>query len=259
MYFDSFPSCSCGTYRRVLAAERQMEVVARDAGHLLRLEAEQLADAVVLVDHVVADPEVAKLASALPSRLSARGGLLRKTCCVGQQDETQLAPDEPAARRCDREAQLGVWGERLAARASALDLPQERRLPLAPRRGARTRRRRGSRARRTRRARSPPREAAGGDRRALRLERVRLRLRERVELVAPSSASGEALLLARPPHVVRLPDESGARSTAARVAGIVRRRASLVLRRARSTSSSRRAARPRVDDRARRPGAARAA
>jgi hypothetical protein len=38
----------------VLAAEGEEEVVARDARDLLRLEAEQLPDAVVLVDDVVA-------------------------------------------------------------------------------------------------------------------------------------------------------------------------------------------------------------
>src|SRR5213075_2251783 len=42
----------------VLAAEREQEVVARDAGDLLRLEPEQLADAVVLVDDVVARAQV---------------------------------------------------------------------------------------------------------------------------------------------------------------------------------------------------------
>ena len=42
----------------VLAAEGEVEVVARDAGDLLRLEAEQLADTVVLVDDVVAGAEV---------------------------------------------------------------------------------------------------------------------------------------------------------------------------------------------------------
>ena len=42
----------------VVAPEREEEVVARDAGHRLRLEAEELADAVVLVDDVIAGPEV---------------------------------------------------------------------------------------------------------------------------------------------------------------------------------------------------------
>ena len=42
----------------VVAAEGEVEVVARDAGDLLRLEAEQVPDAVILVDDVVADPQV---------------------------------------------------------------------------------------------------------------------------------------------------------------------------------------------------------
>ena len=42
----------------VVAAEGDEEVVAGDAGDLLRLEAEELADAVILVHDVVARPEV---------------------------------------------------------------------------------------------------------------------------------------------------------------------------------------------------------
>src|SRR5207237_5847001 len=42
----------------VIAAERKQEVVARDAGDFLRLETEELADAVVLVDDVVARAQV---------------------------------------------------------------------------------------------------------------------------------------------------------------------------------------------------------
>ena len=42
----------------VLSAERELKVVARDARDFSRLEAEQLADAVVLVDDVVARAEL---------------------------------------------------------------------------------------------------------------------------------------------------------------------------------------------------------
>src|SRR5204862_7650134 len=42
----------------ILALERDEQVVAGDRGDLLRLEAEQLADAVVLVDDEVADAEL---------------------------------------------------------------------------------------------------------------------------------------------------------------------------------------------------------
>ena len=197
----------------VLAAERQIEVVARDTGHLLRLEAEQLADAVVLVDHVVADPQVGE-ARERPAEPPVRPrGPLAEDLRVRQQHETQLAPDEPAARRCDREAQRGVGGERLALREHRrLDLPQERRLPL------------GLAAMRERHDDAVPRadepgelvlrlgEAACRYGRPLRLERVRLRLRERVELGrAVEGDRRKALLLGDATHVVRLPDEVGAR------------------------------------------------
>ena len=188
-----------------------MEVVARDTGHLLRLEAEQLADAVVLVDHVVADPQVGE-ARERPAEPPVRPrGSLAEDLRVGQKHETQLAPDEPAAGRCDREAQRGVGGERLALREHRrLDLPQERRLPL------------GLAAMRERHDDAVPRadepgelvlrlgEAACRDRRPLRLERVRLRLRERVELGrAVEGDRRKALLLGDATHVVRLPDEVG--------------------------------------------------
>ncbi len=193
----------------VLAAERQMEVVARDPGHLLRLEAEQLADAVVLVHHVVADTQIGE-ARERPAEPPVRArGSLAEDLRVREQDETQLAPDEPAARRRDRETQRRVGGERLPVREHRrLDLPQERRLPL------------GLAAMRERHDDAVPRadesgelvlrlgEAARRDGRPLRLERVRLRLRERVELGrAVEGNPRKALLLGDATDVVRLPDE----------------------------------------------------
>ena len=61
----------------VVAAKREEEVVARDARDRLRLEAEQLADAVVLVDDVVAGAQVGERlqrAAAHPPARAARGG-----------------------------------------------------------------------------------------------------------------------------------------------------------------------------------------
>ena len=52
-------------------------------------------------------------------------------------------------------------------------------------------------------------DPACGDRRALRLEAMRLPLRERVELGRAVQLDGETLLLADAAHVVRLPDEVG--------------------------------------------------
>ena len=57
----------------VLALEGEEEVVARDAGDVLRLEAEETPDAVILVDDVVADAEVGEgLERATETRVDAR-------------------------------------------------------------------------------------------------------------------------------------------------------------------------------------------
>ncbi len=96
----------------VVAAEREEEVVARDAGDLLRLEAEELADAVVLVDDVVADPEVGerrerptepRVGARRPScgrpacRAGARGrGLARRARAVRARRRTRRRVREPA-------------------------------------------------------------------------------------------------------------------------------------------------------------------
>jgi hypothetical protein len=53
----------------VLAAEGELQVIARDTGDLPCLEAEQLADAVVLVDDVVARPQLGERLEGAP-----RGG-----------------------------------------------------------------------------------------------------------------------------------------------------------------------------------------
>ena len=79
----------------VVAAEREEEVVARDAGDLLRLEAEQLADAVVLVHDEVAGAQVGE-------RLRARGRDARPR----------------AAAACGRPACRGAGRARARARRS---------------------------------------------------------------------------------------------------------------------------------------------
>ena len=195
----------------VLAAEGKVEVVARDARDLLRLEAEELADAVVLVHDVVADPEVGKARErpAEPPVCARRS--LPEDLRVGEQDEAELPPHEAPARRRDREAELGLGAERLAGlEERRLDLAQERGLPL---RLAAMRERDDDAVPGSDEARELVLglcQSACGDGGSLRLERVRLRLRERVELGgAVERDRCEALLLGDAPHVVGLPDEVG--------------------------------------------------
>ena len=151
----------------------------------------------------------AKLASARPRRRSARGGRLRNTCVSGQEHETELAPDEPPSRGRDREAQLRLGAEHLARRKQrSLDLSQERRLPL----GFAPMRERDDDAVAGADERSEVvlglREPARGDSGSLRFERVRLPLRERVELGRPVERErGEPLLLGDAAHLVGLPDD----------------------------------------------------
>ena len=80
----------------VVAPEGEEEVVAGDAGDLLRLEAEELADAVILVDDVVADPQVGERGERpTEPRVGARRPLA-EDLRVGQQHEAEIAPDEAA-------------------------------------------------------------------------------------------------------------------------------------------------------------------
>ena len=195
----------------VLAAEREEEVVAGDAGDLLRLEAEQLADAVILVDDVVADAQVGERGErAAEAGVGARRPLA-EDLRVGQEHEPELAPDEPAARRRDREADGRVTRERSAVGVDrALDLAQQ---PALPQRLAAVRERDDDAVAGADEAGELVLglgEAAGRDRRPLRLELERLPARERVELGdALEPDRGEALLLPDGAYLVRLPDEVG--------------------------------------------------
>src|ERR687888_983705 len=87
----------------VVAAEREQQVVAGDPRDLLRLEAAQLGDAVVLVDDVVAG---AQIGEALQRTAGRRGGARRalaEDLRVGEQREPEVAPDEATARGRNRE------------------------------------------------------------------------------------------------------------------------------------------------------------
>ena len=88
----------------VLAAEGEEEVVARHARDLLRLEAEEATDAVVLVDDVVAGAQVGeRLQRTAEPRVRPRRPL-PEDLHVGEKRDPEVAPDEAAAGRADDEA-----------------------------------------------------------------------------------------------------------------------------------------------------------
>ena len=169
----------------VVAPEGEEEVVARDAGDLLRLEAEQLPDAVVLVDDEVARPQVGEGGKRPAEAAVGARRPLAEDLRVGQQNEPELAPDEPAARRRDGEEELRLLGELLAgveqARVGALEeVLRAQRLTGVRKRDDDP----VTAANEARELRLGLGEPACGDRRPLGLERERLALRERVELGA---------------------------------------------------------------------------
>src|SRR4051794_8732259 len=167
----------------VVALERDEQVVARDSGDLLRLEAEELADAVVLVDDEVADAQLREGLQRPPeARLSARGALA-EDLAVREEDEAELAPDEAAAGRSDGEVEPRVARERGAVlQQRGLELAQQ---VLRAERLAAVRERDDDAVAATDEALQlllGLGEPAGSERRALRLERERLTRRKRVEL-----------------------------------------------------------------------------
>src|SRR5207302_2456222 len=98
----------------VVAAEAEEEVVARDAGDLLRLEAEQLADPMVLVHDVVARAQIGERLERAAADAALPRRPLAEDLRVGQEHEPQVAPDEAAPRRRDREQQLRVARQSVA-------------------------------------------------------------------------------------------------------------------------------------------------
>ncbi len=196
----------------VLAAEGEQEVVARDAGDGVRLEAEQPADAVILVDDVVPRAEVGEGLQRAPAETTLTRHAPTEHLVVGQQDEAEVAPDEAAPRGRDGEEELGLLGQ-LVPRLehSRLDPAEEvlrpQRLPAMregdddPLAGPQER---GELA-------LGLGEPAGGDGGPLRFERERLGLRERVKLGRPGQRGRvrDAVLLPDAAHVIRLEDEVG--------------------------------------------------
>jgi len=87
----------------VLASKREQQVVARDVGDAARLEGEELADAVVLVDDEVARAQVGEaLQSAADPRVGPRRALA-EDLRVREEDEAEIAQDEAAPRGGDGE------------------------------------------------------------------------------------------------------------------------------------------------------------
>src|SRR4029453_7421113 len=95
----------------VVAAEGDEEVVARDAGDRSRLEAEQLADAVVLVDDIVARAQVGERLKRPPDRCGPPRRALAEELRVRQERDAEIAPDEAAAGRADSKKHLRLAGE----------------------------------------------------------------------------------------------------------------------------------------------------
>ena len=106
----------------VVAAEGEEEVVARDAGDLLRLEAEQLADPVVLVDDEVAGAQVGERGERAAEPRSARGGRLRKTCVSGRSTSPSSRQTKPRRAGATAKSSSGSSGSSSpAARIARLD------------------------------------------------------------------------------------------------------------------------------------------
>jgi hypothetical protein len=83
----------------IVSTEAEEEVVARDTRDLLRLEAEQLADAVVLVDDVVAGAQVGKRLQRSSTHTPLARRPLAEDLRVGQERQPEVAPDETAPGR----------------------------------------------------------------------------------------------------------------------------------------------------------------
>ena len=153
----------------------------------------------------------AKEARARPRRRSARGGRLRKTCVSASRTRAKLPPDEAAAGGRHGEEKLRLLGQVVAGRDDPrVGAPEE---VLGPERLARVRERDDDAVAAVdepAQLRLGLGETARRDRRPLRLERERLRLREGVELGRPCERDLlETFLGPHPPHLVRLPREVG--------------------------------------------------
>ena len=149
--------------------------------------------------------------SARPSLASPRGARFRKICVSGQQDEPEVAPDEAAPRRRDGEVEPLVGGE-LVALLEPADLEPAEQVGGAERVAAVRERDDDALAGADERGELllGLGEPARGDRRPLRLERVRLPAGERVEQRGAAERDRvEPLLLPDPRDRLGLEDEVG--------------------------------------------------
>ena len=197
----------------VVSAEAEEQVVARHLGDLAGLETEELADAVILVDDVVARAQLGeRLQRAADGGRGAAREPLAEDLGVGEQDDPQVAPDEAAPGRADCEEDLGLGWELLvglddprlgpaehsfgAERFAAVREGHEDALPRANE-GAELVLGLG--------------QAAGGDGRSLRLEREGLARRQGVELgdALQDRELPAELFLPDLAHRIGLPDEIG--------------------------------------------------
>ena len=220
----------------VLAVELEVDVVARDARDGLRVEADEAADAVVVVHDVVARPQVGERGRACAPRRAGRSPApltrRRKTCwSEGNSATSKRRRDEAPAGARDDEVDAGLPRQRLVgAEQPGLDAAQRRAGRARRRRGAGTRPRRGSpaftRPRSSFSASARPRPASAG------------RCASNESAVAGSGSSRAS----RPRSARRRP--SGARRRARSPAG----RGSATASRRSATSSSRRVGLP-GDDR----------
>ncbi len=195
----------------VVAAECEQEVVARDARDLLRVEPEELADAVVLVDDVIACSKVGKgLERATDSVLGATR-LPAEDLCVRQNRNPEVAPHEATAGGRDGVEQLGVVRQ-LVARLEHAGVDPSEEVLVAERLAAVGERNDDAEPGADERSELllGLGEAAGRDRGSLGLERDGLAGRERIELCGAL----QRLRLEGPPRPdlangVGLPDEVG--------------------------------------------------
>ncbi len=192
----------------VVAAEGEQQVVARDAGDFLRLETLELRDPVVLVHDVVARSQVGEALQRPPGRRRRTRRALAKDLRVGEQREPELAPDEAAAGRRDRERQ--ALGRLPGLEQARLGTAEQRLLPqrLSPMRE-------GDDeveflAQQAVQLVLGLRQPARGERRALGVERERLALGQPGQFSRTLERDRrQCLLLPDGPHFVGRPDEIG--------------------------------------------------
>ena len=165
----------------------------------------------VFMYDVIISAEVGEALERAAAETALAGGAAAEDLVVGQEDEAEVAPDEAAPRGRDREQELRRLGQLVSRLEHArLDAAEE---VLRAQRLAAVRERDDdalAAAEEGRKLALRLGEAASGDRRLLRFERERLRLRERVELGrALERQRLGTVLLRHAPHRVRLEDEVG--------------------------------------------------